>query len=224
MSDYYLQKFWKDVKDSSWPELYTSEDFAKIDQHFIDECFDQHNLAQRLKEIEDPQYWSIYSLGEFFIKDEFVFINIPKCGSRHYYNFFIKQLNWKRYYPKSFDELKGLVKFGLMMHPLDRYLKGLTEFVWQLNLKDTIDLKKLSETSFIPDIHSTPYHLMLGDLIEDIHWVPFKLFKDQEVKSYMNNMFARYESSIRVPIDYPPIHVSSPEKKDIHKKNNPILA
>jgi len=218
MSDYYLQKFWQDVKDPSWPNVSTYDDFINLDSSLIDECIQQHGLKQRLDEIEDSNYWRIRNLGDMFIKDNFVFFNVPKCGSRHYHDFFLNRLNWERYYPESIDDLKGLVKFGLMMHPLDRYLKGLTEFLWQFRLSETIDIERFVMSAYMPDIHSISYYQMFGNLVDDIHWIPFKLMEDREVKTCMNNLFSRHDSLLQVPVDHPPIHVSGPEKKELNKK------
>lgn len=218
MSDYYLNKFWNDVKDPSWPDVKTWEDFIKLEESIQQECFILHGLEQRLTEIENPEHWRIHSLCEMFQKDQFLFINVPKCGSSHYWNFFLDRLGWTRYFPDSINDLQDYVKFGLMMHPLDRYLKGLTQFIWILNLKDKINLDNFVTGCFIPDLHSIPYHLLFNDLIESIHWIPFSLFTDEQTKSCMNALFATYNSNIKIPVSHPTKNVSPPEKKILHEK------
>jgi len=220
MSDYFLHKFWQDVKDPAWPDITTYDEFNNLDKNLINECFQQHGLKQRLAEIENLDYWRLLKLNtatEMFKKDNFVFFNVSKCGSRHYYEFFVKRLGWKRYSTESFDELKGLIKFGLMMHPLERYLKGLTEFLWELKIADQINLESFVTSCYVPDQHSASYHLMFGEVIHDIHWIPFKSMEDREVKQCINSLFSKYGSSICIPVEHPPKHVSSPEKKLLYK-------
>lgn len=217
MSDFYLKKFWNDVKDATWPEVSTWNDFYALDQHIQQECFCRHGLQQRLAEIENPDYWLPHALPGMIKKDRFVFIPLPKCGSAHYKDFFINRLGWSRFQPRSLDELASYVKFGLMMHPLDRYLKGLTEFAWRFEIKDQ-DLQRFVTSCFMPDDHAISYSLYLGQLLADTHWIPFQDMTDIEVKSCMNKLFHHYGSNIEIPITHPAIHVSPQDKKILYQK------
>lgn len=216
MSDYFLQKFWQNIKDTSWPEISTWEDFALLDKHIKKECFEQHSLQQRLDEIEDPQHWLPHSMV-IFKKDQFVFFNISKCGSTHYKDFFINRLGWKQICPKSIEELTPYIKFGLMMHPLDRYLKGIAQFAWMFDIRDD-HIERLVTECFMPDLHSASYTLQFDNLIDEIHWIPFQRMSDYAVKSCMNDLFAYYHSTIRIPTEHPAIGVANPQKKMLQQK------
>jgi N-dimethylarginine dimethylaminohydrolase len=43
-----IQQFINQVRDESWPECHTLDDFYKLPQYIQDECFEQHNLGQLL--------------------------------------------------------------------------------------------------------------------------------------------------------------------------------
>lgn len=212
MSDYFLQLFWKQVKDPQWPDVNTWDDFLQINDQIKSECMLVHGLEQRLSEIEDTNYWAIRSYGEWFRKDRFIFVNVPKCGSTHYFMFFLGHLGWEHFFPTSLDELDGYVTFGLMMHPLEKYLKGITEFIWAHELAGRIDLEKFVTNALMPDLHSIPYFHQFGELMDDIHWIPFQTMKDHQVKSCMNSLFAHYNSTMTIPVDFPRVHESPNEK------------
>jgi hypothetical protein len=218
MTDYFLKNFYQDVKDASWPEIQNYNDFAKLNHDIKSECFAVHKLEQRLEEIEDKHYWAVYDHFEYFRKDQFIFVNIPKCGSRHFDDFFVSTLGWKKYYPHAVSDLDNFVIFGVLMHPIDRWLKGVTEFLWQHQIADSVDLEAFAKACLFPDIHSYPLSLYFDDLYEKIHWIPFQLFSDTEVKRSMNELFKLYNSPMVIPTTHNIIHQSTPEKLELYKK------
>ena len=217
MSDYYLTKFWKNVKDSSWPNVETWDDFININDSIKKECYNVHGLQDRLDVIENVEYWQARAIAQFQ-KDQFLFINVPKCGSAHYYDFFRNRLDWQPMPVNNMDDIKRHVNFGLMMHPLDRYLKGLTQFIWEHDLTDHINLERFVTDCVIPDWHSMPYSLMFGTHMNNIHWIPYSSMTAQQTKSCMNALFKLYESEISIPLDHPVLHESPPKKQQLFKQ------
>ena len=104
------------------------------------------------------------------------------------------------------------------MHPIDRWLKGITEFLWQQKIVDNVNLEAYVKLCLFPDIHSYPLNLYFDDLFEKIHWIPFQLFNDNDVKHSMNQLFKLYNSSIKVPVYHEKIHQSTPKKLELFEK------
>lgn len=213
MSDWFLKKIWEDIKDPSWPDIEYWDDFLKVDQHIQKECLDVYKIDQELNKFYDPSLWDTHVHPDLFQHDKFVFINIAKCGSRHHEDFFLKRLQWKKRDYHEIKDREDLVYFGLIMNPIRRYLKGLTEFIWQQNMRTTINMEKFMKETIVPDIHSLPYSIFIRpDLYKKIHWIPFSDMLPSEVKQAMNNLFKKYGTDLTIPTEHPSIHESTDEK------------
>ena len=92
MSEIFLQKFYDNVKDPSWPQLIeTYSDFVKLPDSIKNECYQQHGLESTLNQIEDSDYWlaSHRSRVVVYRHHSLVFIPVPKCGFIYYHDLFI---------------------------------------------------------------------------------------------------------------------------------------
>lgn len=216
MSDYYLTKFWNDVKDPSWPDISTWDDWLRVPEAMRRECIEVHDLYKRLADLEDPDHWRPWVIVPYQ-KDRFVFMNVLKCGSSHYRDFFENRLGWKRLEIASLKELRPYIKFGLMMHPLERYLKGLTQFAWDMGIRDDIKVEQMTISCVMPDSHSLSYHFQFGDLMHDINWIPFKGMTDHETKSCMNRLFHCFGSDMEIPLEHPPQNVTVGTKLKLYQ-------
>lgn len=211
----WLYEFWNDVADPSWPTVEFWHQFVKVDDKIKQECYQQHRLAERLQELDNTEFWQCKVTYPMYQKDNFVFVNIPKCGSTHYQEFFLDRLGWKIFVPDRYQDLENLTIFGLMMDPHLRYLKGITEFLWMNAGKS---LRATYTALLFPDTHSLPVSLVLGPLMDRIAWIPMDNLSDQEVKQCMNNLFKKKKSNLTVPTTHISRHISSPEKRALFEE------
>lgn len=214
----WVYEFWRDVADPSWPKVVFWSDFVQVNDKLKEEVYLQHDFSKRLLELDNRDLWRCKNLATFelYKKDHFVFINVPKCGSRHYRQFFLDRLEWDFFVPESIKDLEQYTLFGLMMDPHRRYLKGVTEWLWTLHVRHGIDLDWKKIDLLIPDGHSLPLSMILDTLMMRIAWIPFEILSDQEVKQSMNNLFQKKGSTLSIPISHPPVHVSSSAKKTLY--------
>lgn len=210
----WIYEFWNDVADPSWPKVECWRDFFMLENKIQQECYDQHGFAERLKQLDDVNYWQ--PNFRMYRRDDFIFVNIPKCGSWHHHNFFVDRLGWEIYQPTTRDDLKNYTLFGLMMDPHQRYLKGVTEFLWACHPQH--DLEFMYQHLLFPDPHSLPVSMLMGSLIHQVAWIPFDTMTHSDVKNCMNMLFVKQKSNIRVPTHHPAEHVSGLEKQKLFDK------
>lgn len=215
MSDWFLKKIWKKIKDPSWPDIDYWDDFLKIDERIQKECLEVFKIDQELNRFYDPEHWNTHAHIDFYQCDKFVFTNVAKCGYVHHRDFFLTRLKWEKKDYSEIKDQKDLIYFGLIMNPMRRYLKGLTEFIWQQKIKNTVDIEKFMEYAIVPDIHSLPYSIFVRPDMHKIHWIPFSSMSATEVKQSMNALFQKYNVDLTIPIDHPIMHESSEEKLKI---------
>jgi hypothetical protein len=224
MSDIFFKEFYNNVKDPSWPsDVENYCDFIKLPEAIKQECFDVHGLESRLQQIESADYWtSIISSDTVYQYDRLVFLPVPKCGYVYYRTLFSK-LGWKKI---TFDQVDfdQHIVFSSIMHPLSRYLKGLTEWVWINNLfpksRTPDDQKyffKLMSNVLLTDNHTLPYTVVYKNVIDKINWIPSDNLTDNETKQVMMNLFKKYHYDISLPMDDPRSHESGPDKLKIYQ-------
>ena len=211
MSNIFLKSFYNNVKDESWPIINTYDDFLKLPQDIQSECFYNHQLNQRLNEIESPDYWR-NTLTKVYRYKNLAYLPVAKCGSSYYINLFHRQLNWESC---NFSELDpGTICFGLFMDPIQRYLKGITEWVWNNFLPAVnYDISKVPEsilrTIIIGDVHSLPYTTTLGTILDKVNCIPISGRSDSDIKKILTNLFRTQNHNIDLPVNDKKIHVSS---------------
>jgi len=212
MSDIFLKELWQDIKDPHWPDIELWDDFALLSGDIKSQAA-HRGLYQRMAEINDADYWRPRSMQiDCYQKDRFVFVNVGKCGYQHHRDFFLHRLGWHHLPSEQLYHQKDIVMFGLMMHPLRRYLKGLTEFLWDQRISEQINIDRFMEYAFIPDNHSMPVSMQCGPYFKQIHWIPFADRSATQVKTLMNTLFQKYGSSLTVPLEHPALHESHYEK------------
>lgn len=215
MSDWFLKSMWQDIKDPSWPDVEYWDDFIKLKDEIKSECRELHGIMNRVSEIGNPEYWRSYVNLHVLQKDRFVFVCIPKCGSVHHVDFFVNRLGWQKKIFRDIQHETDLVYFGLLMHPIRRYLKGVTEFIWHQGLADTIDMDEFMKFACLCDQNCLPYNIMSSLPIEQVNWIPFSSMSPTQVKQCMNNLLELHGSDIRLPLHHPMLHQSNEDKSKL---------
>jgi hypothetical protein len=150
-------------------------------------------------------------------------------------------LGWERVLLKDLD-IDNTVFFGTIMHPLRRYLKGITQWItcsymtnepqmstanpwihdpitvdWPQLFNDisTKYVRQLLTTVIIGDVHSIPYHLTLGKLVNKVNWIPMDAMSDHDVSVSMTNFFQLHNHNIQLPANTNRLHESSTEQKRV---------
>ena len=176
MSDYYIKNFYDRVKDSSWPEINSYNDFLNLPTEIQDECITAHRLPARLKELEDVNYWryhQIHTIGYQY--KNLVYVPVYKCANTYYTNFF-KNQNWTKIHLQDLNFNKTIA-FGLMMNPMTRRVKGITQVLCKSYNNDFDTVIKLLESegfsNFIAkvavlDSHTVPYTIAFGKLLNNL--------------------------------------------------------
>ena len=225
MSEIFLQKFYDNVKDPSWPQLIeTYSDFVKLPDSIKNECYQQHGLESTLNQIEDSDYWlaSHRSRVVVYRHHSLVFIPVPKCGFIYYHDLFTR-MGWEQITLDKVNFDQHIV-FTAIMNPTDRYLKGLTEWFWKRIRFDNFDNLEQQELFFniasdilITDIHTMPYTVEYQGIINKIHWIPSDNLSDNEVKQSMMHLFKKHNYNIQLPLDEPRLHQSNPKKLKLYQ-------
>lgn len=209
MSDYYIKHFYDQVKDPSWPEIKSYNDFLNLSDVIKNECNNEHNLVNRLSEIEDLNYWKKHQVHRIAYQHKnIVYVPILKCANTYYTNFFRDQLNWKQI---NLNDLNWneVDAFGLMMNPMTRRVKGITQVLcmaYKENYKNILQL--LESPDFVDfvgkiimlDAHTVPYTLAFGDILDKIHWIPMEPFTDNELKHQITCFLDTKNIKIEIPI------------------------
>jgi hypothetical protein len=223
MSDLILQKFYNDIKDPSWPSIETHYEFTKLPANIQDECYQQHNYNNRLQQIEDPDYWVGITAWVWQYKN-IVYVPLGKCASTYYRNLFENTLGWERLYLKDVDFEKSHA-FGLIRHPLDRHLKGVTEWIYRYKILQSFDgdlennstLRNLMSSILIPDTHCMPFSMFYSKHLEKINWIPMDIMSEQQVTDNIEQFLKQHGHNIKLPPNTERLNSSNQQKLNLHK-------
>ena len=225
MSDYFFKHFYDNVRDPSWPQVNTYSEFAKLPTFIKAECQQQHGLMQRLRQLEDRQYWISHSdLDRVYTYQNVAFLPVPKCASSAYIDLFHEQLGWRPDHLSNIDSNRVKV-FSLIIHPLTRRLKGVVEtlcrsFQYDFDsvlraLTDPGVLDFVAHTMIV-DHHSTPYSLVFEPWFDSIDWKPMDLLSPDELQYEIT----KFLQDNHVNIDLPKpkkLNVSNASKNQIYE-------
>lgn len=239
MFDNEFEIFYRQSRDNSWPDIREYQEFLRLPSYIQNECFNLHRLQDRLDEICDYDHWCKI-INYVCVSGDLAFVPLAKCASTYYVNKLLEQ-GWELKLIKDID-LEGTHFFGLIMHPLKRYLKGLTQTIvsshdrlgysspWQNHWHQTWDIdwggveETLGSKYFlnfvsrisVTDIHTIPYHVILGSLIHKIHWIPMDPFSDKEIKLSVMDYCKKYQQNVVFPLQDDRIHKSNPIQIKLH--------
>lgn len=227
-------KFYAGVQDPSWPAVTNYADFFVLPSAIRAECETIHGLGQHLDEICDPAYWRHMDL-DLCVRGRLAFVPVAKCASNYYLRHFT-QAGWVRKKLHEID-LDDSVLFGVIMHPLKRYLKGITQHIvysfspemveapdsfWGpykgMTDWETIDrvmalpgFKNFVKGVAVGDLHSWPYHLWFGDLLSRTHWIPLDFLPPSKTEDNINALLEAHGHPA-LQFDSKPSHESLPEQ------------
>lgn len=228
MIDYYLTKFYQDVKDPSWPSISTYNDILALPDTIQRELEQVNGLSQRLDQIESIDHWRSSNRQTCFgyRKNNVVFVPVLKCASTYFkYNFLERFSGWQtvNLYDQNWAEITA---FGCIMHPLIRRIKGIAEVLFnaypESRLDEVTDLLK-NDSSFkgviatisISDMHSMPYTVMYGSYLDRINWIPMEIGNNKMVAE-VNRFLLEHGISDQIPLDEVK-HQSTDKKLEIFK-------
>lgn len=241
MFDPEFASFYANVKGADWPDVQEYSEFIKLPKAIRQECVNQHQMTERLDRICDLNYWAEHET-KVYVNGNIAYVPIPKCASNYYQDCFYN-LGWERVCITELD-LTSTYLFGLFMHPLTRYLKGITQFLvrsysdltelepkknyWLTHTPDinwdslnaALESKyflNLVQNIAVGDQHATPYYFLLGDLMYNIHWIPMDIFTDLEIKKEIIKFGRKHGQEIILPLDDKRIHTSSDIQNNIYK-------
>lgn len=207
MSDYFFKKFYDDVRTDHWPLVANYNDFLKLPKHIIDECYQLHNLQIRKDQIESQKYWIARSnLAIGYKSNDLIYVPVFKCASTYYTQFFHESLGWEKInlWQQDWSQVSA---FGIIMHPITRVLKGLTQTMgmsYNYNYeKILVQLQDPDYLNFVRSIsicdpHSMPLRFSYGELFEKIHWMPMELGVDR-IKDLMTEIALNHGIVLDIP-------------------------
>jgi hypothetical protein len=239
MLDPEVVEFYNNVRDDSWPKIESYADYLRLPVSIKDECTDLHKFENQKNQICSLDYW-LQRTSHVCIYKDLAFVPVQKCA--YLYNTTIfTNLGWKKV-PLAEVDIQNTKFFGTVIHPLQRRLKGLTQWLVEcyrtedayplesnpwITASTPIDwaqlktdlsaryLKKLIQTVGVGDLHSAPYSTMFGSFLSKINWIPMDQFSDNEVKIIMMKFFKLHGYNIELPLDDRRLHVSSPDQIEV---------
>lgn len=235
MLDHEIVKFYNSIKDPAWPEIHSYADYSLLSNVIKDECNTLHRFQDRKTEICNPNYW-INLATDVYVYKNLVFFPIEKCAFVYYTTMF-NNLGWEKV-PLHTIDIKNNKLFGLVMHPLQRRLKGITQWLvlsYAKNQKTPSDtllhkdvdwdqlfidiqskyLRNIIRSVIISDGHSMPYTLQFRNLLDQINWIPMDTLSDNDIKKSMMSFFKLHGHNIQLPLNDQRIHVSSDNQNQI---------
>ena len=240
MIDIEIVRFYNDVKASSWPDIANYYEYQKLPAHIKNQCDNLHNFQSRKNDICNSDYWRSHLL-EVCVYKNLAYVPVAKCACTFYGTMF-HNMGWKTV--KLIDvDIKNTKFFGLLMHPLERRHKGITEWIvksyyehtpqplgdnhWlsspgEINwsqLHTDINTKyfnNLLNSIGFGDIHSIPYYLMFGSLLDKINWIPMDTLSKTETQISLMNFFNLHGHNIQLPLDVVPLHVSEKNQLQVY--------
>ena len=240
MLDPEFEFFYNSVKDPSWDDVSEYFDFVNLPLTIQDECRSVHGLDHRINEICDPNHWIMES-SFVCVRDNLAFVPVTKCAYAYYTSKFT-ELGWTRKSLKDID-VESTNFFGFMLHPLQRYFKGLTQLVveihsdisekpdsqnpwqhhvqtnWQ-DVQHTMKSKyfvKLLDNIVVGNALSMPYHTMFGNWLKKIHWIPMGRFGDDQLKMHAMEFCRKHGHDLSLPLQDQRIHRSSSMQIEIYE-------
>jgi hypothetical protein len=240
MLDPQIVKFYNDIKDPQWPDISSYNDYLSLPSNIQDEGNTVHDFQKVKSQICDPEHWIENTLSVCVYKN-LAYVPLLKCAYVYHTNLFTN-LGWKKVLLKDLD-IDNTVFFGTIMHPLSRYLKGITQWItdsyminqpqksianpwiydpyvpipvdWTQLFHDvsTKYFRQLIANAIIGDAHSMPYHLTLGKLVNKVNWIPMDTMSDHDVLVSMKNFFQLHNHNIQLPLNSHRLHESSKEQK-----------
>lgn len=238
MFDPEFKMFYDDVKSPSWPDVSDYREFLALPSDIKTECFDTHRLQSRLDEICSPEYW-INQTTDVFAKNNVAFVPVPKCAQTYYISA-LHDAGWRKIKTNQLD-VENTHFFGVLMHPLKRYLKGITQqLIFQfsdhsinstsdVSLFGAVDWKTLDsfmETKYfrrfisliaVGDTHSMPYHLTFGNFLKKVYWIPSDFLNLQQVNKLINDFISSHHQPT-IDFSLTPLHQSSKKKTQLYEK------
>jgi hypothetical protein len=238
--DNLIKNFYDNVKDPLWPTIQSYIDFVKLPKSIKDECYNVHNFQEVRNQIENGSYWAQLHVDVFQHQD-LVYIPVAKCASTYYRQLFKDVLGWKTVKLNAVD-FDSVTAFGLVMHPLTRWVKGMTEWVtspyypadddWRDRTKPhskvqvdydqfSADLQRSSTQHMLrsvtlTDRHTLPYSVTFNKNLHRINWLPMDYFSsDNEIKISLMKFFKAAGHNITLPLDSNRSWDSSEEKLQI---------
>ena len=102
-----------------------------------------------------------------------IYIPIYKNAASSHEKFFGQILNWEVILSENIDWNNDKV-FSHISNPYHRHLRGTAEFLFKFNLESIVDEPRLEPivSSAYFDQHCYPLHMMFGEKIKKITWLP----------------------------------------------------
>lgn len=207
MSDFYFNKFYKDIKDVSWPNAENITEFCQLPEKIQNECIEQHGLNDRMIEIQSTAYWRNKSYqSTVWCMGTLVYVPVMKCAHTYYTDVF-KQQGW---IPKNIWDLDltTLHAFGLIMHPLTRRLKGITQSLivsfdhdptQVIALLQQKNVAEFVQSIAITDGHTMPYSVTYDTKLSQIHWIPMDCLSDNAIKQEITTFCKTHGVEVHIP-------------------------
>jgi hypothetical protein len=108
-------------------------------------------------------------------KNNLVYIGTPKCGSR-YYTTLLTENGWRRihFWEIDWDNIHAV---GFIRDPLERYLKGVVQDIFESESTDFDDcvtkmIGEFNKFNLPMTPHSVPITMLLQDYYHKINWIP----------------------------------------------------
>jgi hypothetical protein len=225
VSDLFFQDFYNSVKDPSWPTVENYCDFSRLPNWIQDECKNLHAMDVRLAQMENPSYWQSLSSVDRpgWRYQNIIFVPVPKCGWNYYNDLFGQQLGWEKVQVNDSDFDQSIV-VSVLMHPLSRYLKGITEWIWANRLIDQFDnleqekkLRGLVLEMVLSDIHTVPYSMLFPNVLSKMKLIPMDLMTDLEVSQSLERLFDQLGHKIPLPTTIVRKHQSPTNKLKLYQ-------
>lgn len=240
MIDFEIVNLYNNVRDPSWPDISNYREFHQLPAHIKQECYDLHNFQGRKAEICDLNYWTNKTVHVCLYKD-LAFVPIGKCAYTFHTTMFT-DLGWKKVSLQDVD-IENTKFVGVIRHPFERRLKGITEWVtrsydknqhdhstknpWIQGTVDTDwdELNKIADTKYfkmlirnlgVGDLHTDPYHTMFGSFINRVNWIPMDTMSQQDTLLSLIKFLKLHNFDQELPLDQQPLHVSSEKKLRLH--------
>lgn len=240
MLDPEFEIFYRNVKDPAWADISEYFDFVNLPSTIQDECRHMHGLDRRISEICDPNHW-ISESSWVCVRDNLAFVPVTKCAYVYYTTKF-SDLGWVKTRLKDVN-IESTNFFGFMLHPLQRYLKGLTQVVveihsdisehpdprnpwrhhvtthWQ-DVECSMQSKyflKLLDNILVGNGLSMPYHAMFDNILAKIHWIPMGRFNDDQLKIQAMTFCKKHGHNLSLPLGDQRIHRSSDRQIEIYE-------
>lgn len=239
MLDLEITKFYNDVKDPSWPEIHGYIDYTRLPNDIKNECIKLHQFQYHRTKNSSTEHWLNLTTYVCMYKN-LAYVPVPKCAYMYHTTLFTN-LGWKKV-PLHQVDIENTKFFGLLTNPLQRRLKGITQWITQcyeidepkqsednpwIKVSSEVDWKQLHDdlktkyfnrllsTIYVGDIHSLSYAETFGNLLHKVNWIPMDALSDNEVKTSMMNFFNLHGHDIQLPLNDARLHVSPKNKLEL---------